>query len=394
VVTSPRLEGLVVLHANTPPVINSFTPASDPTINEGEPQEFNVTYHDPDGDSVSVQWYLDGTPTVTADSYIYTSGYNSAGVYNITVAVSDGKEHTTREWTLTILDVNRPPVIDSYTPSDLEPQVEEGASLEFTHTSSDPDSYSLFYSWLLDSTEQATTQNWIYTPSSGESGIHNVTLVVSDGSLIDSQQWNVMVLPEVGHVALLSHRGYLDSSGYYHVIGEVKNIGIQAVHLVNISVTFYTEDSDTLGTRFDLTMLRVLLPSQKSPFEIVFGETSKSAKVSHYSLRWTHKTTVPIPPGLRILTQSSYVDEEGCMHIVGEIMNIGTQLAQNVRVIATYYDGAGNIVAAVSLDIDPERPELEPNQQAPFEIILSEERTPYVQSYEVTAESVQYAIAP
>ena len=88
---------------------------------------------------------------------------------------------------------NRPPTIDFFTPDDTTPEVNEGQNLEFTHTSSDPDDDPLSYSWLLDDFEQAITQNWTYSPGYEDAGPHNVTLVVSDGELTDSQEWAVTV---------------------------------------------------------------------------------------------------------------------------------------------------------------------------------------------------------
>jgi len=184
---------VTVLEINDPPVIDDHYPSTDPVINEGEFHLFNVTYHDPDSDITTVQWYLNGTPTSTLDNYTFTGDYDSAGVYNVTVVVSDGLAQDSHEWTLTVLNVNRGPTIDSYGPTDLEPAVEEGASLNFTHSSSDPDGDLLSYSWLLDDVEQAVTQNWTYSPGYEDAGFHNVTLVVSDGDLFDSQEWNVTV---------------------------------------------------------------------------------------------------------------------------------------------------------------------------------------------------------
>jgi hypothetical protein len=84
------------------------------------------------------------------------------------------------------------------------------------------------------------------------------------------------------------------------------------------------------------------------------------------------------------------------MHIVGEIKNVGVEEATAVRVIAAYYDVAGDLVAAELEYIDPEQQLImDPGQTEPFEIILEdEERTSYVDKYELTAESLQYAVVP
>jgi uncharacterized repeat protein (TIGR02543 family) len=46
--------------------------------------------------------------------------------------------------------------------------------------------------------EQADTENWNYSPGYGGAGTHNVTLVISDGALFDSQEWAVAVVRPSG----------------------------------------------------------------------------------------------------------------------------------------------------------------------------------------------------
>jgi len=145
----------------------------------------------------------------TSQNWTYSPGYDDSGTYNVTLVVSDGESIDSQQWNVTVNDVNRPPTIDSYTPpADPWPEVDEGDSLEFTHTSSDPDNDTLTYSWWLDSVNQTATQNWTYSPGYDDSGTYNVTLVVSDGESTDSQQWNVTVLninrlPEASNVTII-----------------------------------------------------------------------------------------------------------------------------------------------------------------------------------------------
>lgn len=197
----------------------------------------------------------------------------------------------------------------------------------------------------------------------------------------------------VANVDILSHTGYLDSFGYYHVVGEVQNVGDQAVNFVKIEVTFYDSNNVDIANRFDLTMLYVLLAGTKSPFDIVLLDTTQSTNVDHYSLNVTFLAASPVPIGLEILSHSAYAYGDG-FGIVGEIMNIGTEKASNVKVIATYRDGKGKVVAATFTYLHvpiPEESDIDPGQTAQFELLLSDERTPYVYTYELTADSLQYA---
>jgi len=92
------------------------------------------------------------------------------------------------------VSVNSRPRIDWYSPVDLTPEVDEGSSLIFGQVSSDPDGpFPLGYTWKLDSIVQANTQNWTYSTGDMSAGLHAVTLTVSDGSLSDTQEWQVTV---------------------------------------------------------------------------------------------------------------------------------------------------------------------------------------------------------
>lgn len=53
--------------------MTSHYPSDDPTTYEGQSQEFNVTYFDPDGDTVTILWYVDGSLVEPSpgNSYIY-----------------------------------------------------------------------------------------------------------------------------------------------------------------------------------------------------------------------------------------------------------------------------------------------------------------------------------
>jgi hypothetical protein len=199
----------------------------------------------------------------------------------------------------------------------------------------------------------------------------------------------------VGTVNIVSHTGYLDSLGNYHVVGEVQNVGNQAVTFVQVSAKFYDTYNVAIDSRFDLTMLNVLLVGRKSPFEIALLDVAESAKVIWYSLSVTYLETSPIPLKLEISAQSSYIDGDGIMHITGNLKNLGNEKLVNAKVVATYYDASSHVIAAALTSFDPELTgEIYPGQTTFFEIKLSKERSQYVATYALTAESNQYATIP
>ena len=90
-----------------------------------------------------------------------------------------------------------------------------------------------------------------------------------------------------------------------------------------------------------------------------------------------------------ILSQSSYVNNIGSMHIVGEVLNQAPVTAKFVKIIATFYNANGQVIGTDFTYADPS--DLAPGQRAPFDIIVLEGSVPMYQmsSYELTVDSQQ-----
>jgi hypothetical protein len=207
----------------------------------------------------------------------------------------------------------------------------------------------------------------------------------------------LLVLPvnASGSVELLSNTGYLDSSGNYRVVGELRNIGSKPINYIRVTVTFYDYSNSVIDARFDLTILYVLMVGQKTPFEIALLDVAESASVDHYSINTAYQETEPLPAGLEILSNMSYKDGTGQMHVVGELKNIGTQKLANAKVVATFYDSNAHVVATALTQFDPELTgQIYPNQTASFDIVLDKQRSQYVQTYALAAQSNEYVLVP
>lgn len=191
------------------------------------------------------------------------------------------------------------------------------------------------------------------------------------------------------NVNILTHTGYLDTLGYYHVVGEVQNTADTALNFIKITAVFYNSTDAVIATLNAYPMIDVLHPGRKSPFSILLYNT----QVHYYTLTLaTSYVTDPLPLGLEILSQNCTVDISGTMHITGQIKNVGSERATSVESLATFYNASGNVVAVSSGYSTPS--DLDPGQTAPFEIILLSSRAPYVSTYALDAQSVQYASVP
>ncbi|HKG87962.1 MAG TPA: FxLYD domain-containing protein [Nitrososphaeraceae archaeon] len=78
-----------------------------------------------------------------------------------------------------------------------------------------------------------------------------------------------------------------------------------------------------------------------------------------------------VPLGtVSILSNSSYADPRGILHIVGEVYNdMAPNTAKNVQVIATFYDSSGKVVGTNSSFTNPK--DIASGEKAPFDLSLA-----------------------
>ena len=145
---------------------------------------------------------------------------------------------------------NSRPRIDWYSPASLSPGVNEGSSLAFAQFSSDPDGDPLSYSWELDSVLQATTQNWTYSPDFYSAGLHSVKVTVSDGSLSDSQEWQVTVNDVAVQYELTIQAGSggtTDPIPDAYDYAESSNVPVTAIPYANMELNYWLLDGVNVG---------------------------------------------------------------------------------------------------------------------------------------------------
>jgi len=96
-------EAIITISNAPPEILSQYPSEKNITINKGDTQDFNVTCIDIDGDILTIEWYINGTlqQEWTGNTSV-TFQPDQAGVYTITVVVSDGQEPTSHDWLLTV----------------------------------------------------------------------------------------------------------------------------------------------------------------------------------------------------------------------------------------------------------------------------------------------------
>lgn len=141
------------------------------------------------------------------------------GVYNVSVCVSDNgiiNPHPNisrclqdgssikvcNNFSLTVTDENRAPVITYHAPLNRSLSLEGGETADFNITAYDPDGNFVDVYWYVNGAlkkyeSQKVDSNFSYNYICGNSGILNISVVVTDGELNDSFQWNMTVLSAI-----------------------------------------------------------------------------------------------------------------------------------------------------------------------------------------------------
>ncbi len=183
---------VTVTAANRPPVIVS---PGDRTINASQLLTLTIDATDPDGDPVT----LTVSPLPTGASFVDTTRTLSwrpvtgqAGVYPLTITASDGKLSTTASFRLTVLAVNRPPVINAI----ADATASEGRPLTIAISVSDPDGdpVTLSISTLpVGALFNAALRTLTWTPTFGQAGTYPITITASDGTASSMSSFTITV---------------------------------------------------------------------------------------------------------------------------------------------------------------------------------------------------------
>jgi hypothetical protein len=221
---------------NRPPVLS---PIGNKSVREGETLLFSIDASDRDGDNFTF-----AAANVPAGAYFnpnsrqfrWVTGYGDAGNYEVTFTVTDDGDAVSlsdsETVTLSVGDVNRPPVLAAIGSK----HIDEGATMVLSISATDPDGDNLDYatgSLPIGTIFDAETQTFSWTTDSSDAGNYLVTFTVTDdGSppLTDSETVPITV----GDV------------NQPPVMGTIGNRAVSERELLEFRVTASDADGDSL----------------------------------------------------------------------------------------------------------------------------------------------------
>ncbi len=227
---------------NQPPVISSFTAASNQTYPGGTVNLQSVV-SDPNNDNIDFQWTATGGSFVESGRANNTwRAPNTVGNYQIKLTVDDGKGGTAEATVPITVSTNHPPVISSLKADPASLQFSSSATL--TCIASDPDGDPLQYKWEAKDGALSGTGNmvsWVSPPS--KAADYSIFVIVSDGKGSETKQELVIPVAPVSSIQTFNlvkqESGTVSSDGdrdntVYKAGDDEKNIGYRAFFSYNI----------------------------------------------------------------------------------------------------------------------------------------------------------------
>ncbi|MBT7787300.1 MAG: tandem-95 repeat protein, partial [Calditrichaeota bacterium] len=238
---------ITVVNVNRAPSIADLNNGNQVDAAEDAVVSFALEATDPDGDALRFNWDLENLPQEagfvdngdgTAD-FTWDTGFEDEGVYRPVFTVSDDEFTAELEVTISISNVNRPPVITDPTDEQLyEVNVDEGNELEIEFAATDPDNNAISWAmqgqenlhddWLFTNNEDGTA-TFEFSPMFEAAGVYELSFVASDPDGESAQLVVLITVSDVNRPPVvdqgIDNVTFDEDSGMF-MVGDLDNIFI------------------------------------------------------------------------------------------------------------------------------------------------------------------------
>ncbi|AZR72907.1 hypothetical protein BBF96_05585 [Anoxybacter fermentans] len=221
-------------------------PIGDKTINETETLSFTISATDPDGDGLTYTAVGDLVDKFDPDTqtFNWTTGYFDAGTYTITFTVTGSELSTSETITITVNNVDRPPVLNPIG----NKTVDEYSELSFVVTANDPDNEPITYSVSglpSGATINSQTGEFSWTPTIDDIGTYTATFTAASNGAEDSETITIEV-KDVEFAPVLDPIG--DKTAYEN---EELTFTVTATDLDQDPLTYSVSGDSKVTDKFD-----------------------------------------------------------------------------------------------------------------------------------------------
>lgn len=225
------------------------------------------------------------------------------------------------------------------------------------------------------------------------SGYTGYAIIYSDALITGTvlpplERWFVylpLVMREspAGVYVLNNHFAYVDTIGYLHIVGEVKNTTTNHLRFVKVTANIFNSNGQLLDTEFTYTYLDNLPAGDKTCFHIILKEP---IGWSYYEFEPpTYLTDGQPLPNLTIFNDSgSYDSTFGWYRIIGQVRNDHGTRVEYVSPVGTLYNASGRVVGCDFTYVNSTH--LDPGQTSSFKITFSGRDYSDVTSYRLQVD--------
>jgi len=294
------------------------------TATENNQYSYQLEAKDPDGDSLTYLLTLspEGMSINSKDGLItWVPTNDQAGIHLIIVETSDGKQSDTQSFEIEVINVNNPPQIFSYFPTNLNFKINEGDSVKFEIQAQDIDLNTILsYRWLLNGKEASSSSisgndsksSWIYSVGYGDYSQKIIKVLVSDGEVENHIQWTMVINdttppthPTLNTVTSLTNISHQTLSGAKEVDTSIWINGVDVVPLdssVNWSYSYNLSEGfndisitsrDIAGNESSSITTTILLDTG-APAAPALDAVVSPTNISPQTLSGTKETTASI----------------------------------------------------------------------------------------------------
>ncbi len=146
-----------------------------------------------------------------------------------------------------------------------------------------------------------------------------------------------------GQLEIVSHKSYIDSLGWYHIVGEVQNNADTPMEYVEVMAKLYDTANEVIGTKLTFTAPDVIFPGGSAPFDIIALRQSQWENIENYTLHVKGDMAAGLEQQNLVLLNQQSLLENGLMVVSGQVQNVG-ESPRLAKLIVTLYDADHNVI--------------------------------------------------